>query len=183
MATPLAQKEFDRFYTTFGSTRKNGRYAPVHHRLATHWARLIEMLYAAERMLELATDSEITSTDCRAIPDPRNFKGFGIGSVEAPRGTLTHHYTTDRRGVIKKVNLVVGTTNNYAPISMSIKRVAQQLIKKGTIIENGLLNRIEMAFRLYDPCFSCATHAIGTAPLQVAIRDVDGTMIRTISRR
>lgn len=183
MATPLAQEHFDQFYTAFGGAKRNGRYAPIHHRLATHWARLIELLYAAERMLELATDAEITSTDIRTIPEPSQFKGIGIGSVEAPRGTLTHHYTTDRRGVIEKVNLIVGTTNNYAPISMSIKRVAQQLIRKGTIIENGLLNRIEMAFRLYDPCFSCATHALpGTAPMQVTIRDAAGRVVRTLSR-
>ncbi len=184
MATEQAQGHFDRLYKTLATTKENGRYAPIHHRLATHWARLIEMLYAAERMLELATDKEITSKEIRTIPAPQNFKGVGIGSVEAPRGTLTHHYTADQRGVIQKVNLVVGTTNNYAPISMSIKRAAQQLIKKGTIIEEGLLNQIEMAFRLYDPCFSCATHALpGSTPLQVTIRDAQGAIIRSFSRR
>ncbi|MDP2808181.1 MAG: Ni/Fe hydrogenase subunit alpha, partial [bacterium] len=120
MATPKAQEHFDRMYATLGSQKVNGRYQPVHHRLVTHWARLIELLYAAERMQELANDPEITSPDVRNIPD--RLAGEGVGSVEAPRGTLTHHYVSDERGVLKQVNMIVGTTNNHAPISMSIKR-------------------------------------------------------------
>ena len=96
--------------------------------------------------------------------------------MEAPRGTLTHHYTTDERGVLKKVNLIVGTTNNYAPISMSIKRVAEKLITGGKAVEEGLLNRIEMAFRLYDPCLSCSTHALGEMPLLVRVENPDGSV-------
>ncbi len=111
MATPLAQAEYEKFYAALGGK-------PVHHRLAIHWARLIELLYAAERWVELATDPEITSDNFRTVPTATPTEGVGI--VEAPRGTLTHHYWTDERGVVTKANLIVGTTNNYAPISMSI---------------------------------------------------------------
>ena len=143
---------------------------PVHQRLAIHWARLIELLYAAERIVELATDPEITSPNFHTIPTEKPTEGVGI--VEAPRGTLTHHYKTDERGILTEVNLIVGTTNNYAPISMSIKKAAQSLIKKGTVVNEGLLNMVEMAFRAYDPCFGCATHSLpGQMPLEVTIHD------------
>ena len=158
-----------------------GRYQPVHFRLATHWARLIELLYAAERMLELARDPEITDPDTRPIvtgtPDE------GVGCVEAPRGTLTHHYKTDEQGILTDVNLIVGTTNNYAPIAMSCKKAAQTLITKGTVITEGLLNRVEMAFRGYDPCFGCATHSLpGQMPLEVVVYAADGTEVRRVSQ-
>jgi F420-non-reducing hydrogenase large subunit len=169
MATPLAQEHYEKFYETLG-----GR--PVHQRLATHWARLIELLYSAERLVELATHPEITSPDFHTVPTQTPTEGVGI--VEAPRGTLTHHYCTDERGVLTKVNLIVGTTNNYAPISMSIKKAAQSLITKGTVVNEGLLNMVEMAFRAYDPCFGCATHSLpGQMPLQVTIRDADGNEV------
>jgi F420-non-reducing hydrogenase large subunit len=172
MATPRAQEEYDRFFTTLGGK-------PVHKRLATHWARLVELLYAAERMVELATDPEITSDNFHTIP--KEIPTEGVGIVEAPRGTLTHHYWTDEHGIVTKANLVVGTTNNYAPISMSIKKVAKSLIKKGTVVNEGLLNMIEMAFRLYDPCFSCATHSLpGKMPLEVIIRDTNGEAVETL---
>ncbi|MBF0566529.1 MAG: nickel-dependent hydrogenase large subunit, partial [Nitrospirae bacterium] len=181
MATPLAQEHFERMYETLGSKKVNGRYQPVHHRLVTHWARLIELLYAAEHMLELAQDPELTSPDVRVIPD--GIKGKGIGCVEAPRGTLTHHYESDDRGVLTMVNMIVGTTNNYAPMTLSIKRAAEKLITKGKIIEQGLLNKIEMAFRLYDPCLSCATHSLpGQMPLTVTVKNSDGEVLRTFSR-
>ena len=109
--------------------------------------------------------------------------GHGIGSVEAPRGTLTHHYETDERGVLTKVNLLVGTTNNYAAMSMSIGNAARKLISKGKVVDNGILNKIEMAFRLYDPCLSCATHNLpGTMPLKVNIRRSDGEVIEHLRR-
>ncbi|MBT0665277.1 Ni/Fe hydrogenase subunit alpha [Geobacter pelophilus] len=181
MATPRAQEQYELFYETLGSGKVNGRYKPVHYRLATHWARLVELLYAAERMLELANDPEITSPDLRTVPGA--VIGCGIGCVEAPRGTLTHHYEADERGVLTRVNMIVGTTNNYAPMTMSIKKAAQQIITKGKVVEEGMLNRIEMAFRLYDPCLSCATHAaVGRMPLSVNIRDLSGEIIRTVSR-
>ncbi|MBI2353470.1 MAG: Ni/Fe hydrogenase subunit alpha [Deltaproteobacteria bacterium] len=181
MATPRAQEHFERLYETLGSGRVNNRYRPVHFRLATHWARLVELLYAAERMLELAEDPEITSPELRTKPGP--ITGSGVGCVEAPRGTLTHHYEADERGVLTRVNMIVGTTNNHAPMTMSIRKAAERLITKGKVVEEGMLNRIEMAFRLYDPCLSCATHAaVGRMPLRVHIRDAIGGIIRTVSR-
>ena len=181
LATPLAQAEYERFYAAFNRKKIEGRYQPVHHRLATHWARLIELLYAAERMLELVRDPEIVSQDVRCIPT--SVAGVGVGSVEAPRGTLFHHYEADERGILTRVNLIVGTTNNHAAISLSIKRAAEKLIHAGQIVEEGLLNRIEMAFRLYDPCLSCATHSLpGTMPLIVNVRSGDGELMRCFRR-
>jgi F420-non-reducing hydrogenase large subunit len=174
LATPRAQEHYERFYATLGGK-------PVHHRLATHWARLIELLYAAERLVELASDPEIASDNYRTIPTEKPTEGVGI--VEAPRGTLTHHYWTDERGVVTKANLIVGTTNNYAPISMSIKKAAQSFIKSGTVVTEGLLNRVEMAFRLYDPCLSCATHSFpGQMPLQVTVRTPTGEPIEVLKQ-
>jgi F420-non-reducing hydrogenase large subunit len=181
LATTRAQEEFDRFYTTFGRKKVQGRYQPVHHRLATHWARLIELLYAAERMLELVRDPEITSPKVRVMP--QRVAGVGVGSVEAPRGTLTHHYSSDENGLLKTVNLIVGTTNNYAAISMSIKKAAEKLINGHRVVKEGLLNRIEMAFRLYDPCMSCATHSLpGAMPLIVNLRDPQGELLQSFQR-
>jgi F420-non-reducing hydrogenase large subunit len=180
MPTPRAQAHYEKFYETLGSERLPGlkRYKPVHHRLATHWARLIELLYAAERMLELATDPEITNPDVR--PVVTNTPDEGVGSVEAPRGTLTHHYKTDENGILTKVNLIVGTTNNYAPIAMSVRKAAQGLIKNGKVTE-GLLNMVEMAFRNYDPCMSCATHSLpGQMPLEVTIRNAAGEVVEVL---
>jgi len=181
MATPLAQAEFERFYDTFGNRGKaaNGRNLPVHHRLATHWARLIEMLYAAERMEELLLHPDICDPRVRQVVQAR--AGIGIASVEAPRGTLTHHYETDDNGLLTKVNLIVGTTNNNAPISLSIMKAAKGLIKGG-VFNDGILNKVEMAFRLYDPCCSCATHALGKAPLELTLRDAQGTVLDRIAR-
>jgi F420-non-reducing hydrogenase large subunit len=174
MATPLAQAEYERFYDTLGGK-------PVHATLATHWARLIEILYAAERVLELTEDPEITSPDVRTIPTETPTEGVAI--VEAPRGTLTHHYVTDERGLLKQVNLIVGTTNNNAPISMSIKRAAHGLIQPGVEVSDGLLNTIEMAFRAYDPCLGCATHAMpGETPLIVRIYNHERELVQEIRR-
>ncbi|MFN2294848.1 MAG: Ni/Fe hydrogenase subunit alpha, partial [Candidatus Promineifilaceae bacterium] len=169
MATPLAQAAYEKFYETLGGK-------PVHQRLAIHWARLIELLYSAERWMELVTDPEITSPNIHTVPTKVPTEGVGI--VEAPRGTLTHHYWTDERGVLTKVNLVVGTTNNYAPITMSIKKAASSLINKGTVVTEPILNMVEMAFRAYDPCFGCATHSLpGQMPLEVTIRDAHGEVV------
>ncbi len=174
MATPLAQREFIRMYDVLGGP-------PVHHTLATHWARLIELLYATERWLELARDPEITGSEYRVLPTATPDEG--VGCVEAPRGTLTHHYWSDERGVLTRVNLIVGTTNNYAPINLSIKEAARSLIHRGITVTDGLLNRIEMAFRAYDPCLGCATHYLpGKMPLTVLLRGPDGEILRTVSR-
>jgi len=160
MATPLANEEHDRMYKILGGK-------PVQQTLATHWARIIELLYAAERWVELASDSDIVGPDYRMVPTETPDEGVGV--VEAPRGTLYHHYKTDENGIVKEVNLIVGTTNNNAAINMSVKKAAQGLIKEGKV-NGGLLNRIEMAFRAYDPCFGCATHTLpGQMPLVVRI--------------
>jgi F420-non-reducing hydrogenase large subunit len=148
--------------------------------LATHWARLIELLYATERWLELASDPAITSKDYRVLPKEKPTEG--VGCVEAPRGTLTHHYVTDDRGLVVKANLIVGTTNNNASICMSVRRAAQKLIKGGQVRE-GLLNRVEMAFRSYDPCFGCATHSLpGQMPLEVIIRNPAGDVVERLTQ-
>ncbi len=174
MATPLAQEEYDKMYKTLGGK-------PVHATLAMHWARLVELLYAAERFVELITDEEITGTELRAKLDKTPKEGVGI--VEAQRGTLTHHYWTDERGLVTKANIIVGTTNNNAPICMSIKKAAQGLIKKGVTVDDGILNMVEMAFRAYDPCFSCATHSLpGRMPMEVNFRDLEGNILRTVKR-
>jgi F420-non-reducing hydrogenase large subunit len=174
MATPLAQIEYDRMYEVLGGK-------PVHHTLAMHWARLIELLYSSERALELITDPEITGKELRTPLN--NIPKEGVGIVEAQRGTLTHHYWTDEKGIVTKVNIIVGTTNNNAAISMSLKKAAQGLIKKGVDVDHGILNMIEMAFRAYDPCFSCATHSLpGQMPMIVNFKQKDGTIVRTVRR-
>jgi len=172
MATPLAQEEYERMYETLGGK-------PVHSTLAFHWARLIELLYATERTLELSQDSEITSKEVR---NPVGAPGEGVGIVEAARGTLIHHYQLDEEALVKKVNLIVATTNNAPAICMSIRDAAKGLIKGGNVNE-GLLNMVEMAFRAYDPCFACATHfAFGQMPLEVNIYDYDRKLLRTLKR-
>lgn len=179
MTTPRAQEAYERFHATL-SPSDGGRKRPVHQRLGMHWARLVEMMFAAERVVELACDPEITSDRIRVVPTEKPTEG--VGTVEAPRGTLTHHYWTDDRGLITRVNLIVGTTNNHAPITLSIDRAARSLIRHGTVVEQGLLNRIEMAFRAYDPCFGCATHSLtGQMPLEVTIRDVEGAIVDVLS--
>lgn len=167
MATPIAQKAHDEFYATLGGK-------PVHHTLANHWARCIEIIYAAERMNELLNDPEITSQDIRVLPAQK--PTVGIGVVEAPRGTLIHEYHTDDRGLITKANLIVATQGNAARMAMSVEKAAKGLIHGGKI-EPGLLNQVEMAFRAYDPCLGCATHALGQTPLIVTIRNATGAVV------
>lgn len=180
MATPLAQAEYERFYETITGDR-SGK-TPVNATLATHWARIVELIYACEATQLLAGDDEITSD--KIHNPPQGIVGEGIGIVEAPRGTLTHHYKTDQNGIVTDVNLIVGTTNNYAPISMSIMKAADGFIKKGVEISEGILNRIEMAFRAYDPCFGCATHSLpGQMPMELIIHDaISGEAIENTRR-
>ena len=168
MATPLAQEQYEKFYATLGGK-------PVHHRLAIHWARLIELLYAAERWVELATDPDITSPNIRTLPTATPTEGVGI--VEAPRGTLTHHYQVDERGMVTKCNLIVSTTHNNEPMNQAVRWVAERVIsEKGTITE-GMLNQVEIAIRAYDPCLSCATQAIGQMPLKAELYNSQGILI------
>jgi len=172
VTTPLAQEYYEKFFATLGGK-------PVHHTLATHWARLVELLYAAERFVALAKDPEITSPNIRAIPTATADEGVGV--VEAPRGTLVHHYVTDSNAIIKKANLIVATVNNSAAINMSVKKAAMALIKPGNEITEGLLNRVEMAWRPYDPCFGCATHQLpGGSPFDIVIRDSRGNQIKPL---
>jgi F420-non-reducing hydrogenase large subunit len=173
MATPKAQEAFEKMYETLGGQ-------PVHHTLACHWARLVELLYSAERMLELCQDPEITDPHVRNIPTETPTEGIGI--VEAPRGTLTHHYVTDENGVLTGVNLIVGTTNNFAPITLSIMKAADAVIKNG-VVNDGVLNMVEMAFRSYDPCLSCATHSLpGQMPLEIIVRNADGELVERLTQ-
>jgi F420-non-reducing hydrogenase large subunit len=172
MATPLADKEYKRMYETLGGK-------PVNSTLAFHWARLIELLYATERTMELIKDPEITSKNIR---NPVGEPGEGFGVIEACRGTLIHHYKLDKNGLVEKANLIVATTNNSGAINMSIREAAKGVIKKGKVNE-GLLNMVEMAFRAYDPCFACATHTLpGGMPLEVNIFDVNKKLYKSIKR-
>lgn len=172
MATPLADDQYKRMYETLGGK-------PVNSTLAFHWARLIELLYATERVMELIKDPEITSNNIR---NPVGEPGEGIGVVEAARGTLIHHYKLDKDGLIDKANLIVATTNNAGAINMSIRDAAKGLIKNGEV-NDGLLNMVEMAFRAYDPCFACATHTLpGQMPLEVNIYDVNRKPYKKLTR-
>jgi F420-non-reducing hydrogenase large subunit len=172
MATPLAQAEYEVMYKTLGGK-------PVHGTLAFHWARLIELLYATERGMELIKDPEITSTNIRNKPGE---PGKGVGIVEAARGTLIHDYTLDKDALIKDVNMIVATTNNYPAICMSIRDAAKGLIHGGKF-DQGILNKVEMAFRAYDPCFGCATHfAVGQMPLTVEVFDSQKRLVQKLQR-
>jgi F420-non-reducing hydrogenase large subunit len=172
VATPLAQEEYEVMYKTLGGK-------PVHSTLAFHWARVIELLYAAERVSELVKDPEITSTNVRNKPGE---PGEGVGIVEAARGTLIHHYILDEDALIKDVNLIVATLNNCPAINMSIRNAAKGLIHNGKV-DQGLLNMVEMAFRAYDPCFGCATHfAVGQMPLTIEIYNHEKKLLKTVQR-
>jgi F420-non-reducing hydrogenase large subunit len=171
MATPLAQAEYSELFKTLGK--------PVHSTLAFHWARLVELMYASERALELAKDPEITGTNIRNKPGE---PGEGIGIVEAARGTLIHHFTLDKDALVKDVNMVVATTNNYPAICMSIRDAAKGLIHNGKV-DQGILNKVEMAFRAYDPCFGCATHyAVGQMPLTLEIFNSQKQLVSSLKR-
>lgn len=165
--TPVAQAELEEYRSRFGR--------PVQQTLLYNWARLIELIYNAELAVQLLQDPAITGTETRKAVKPRAARG--VGSVEAPRGTLIHDYETDANGMVTRVNLIVGTTHNNAPINMSVKQAAVSLIKNGKA-DAGILNRVEMAIRAYDPCFSCATHLLdGRLPVKVEIRDRHGNVL------
>jgi F420-non-reducing hydrogenase large subunit len=171
ISTPLAQKELEEFREAFGR--------PAQPTLLYNYARLIELLYSAEKAVEMLKDPEITSTDIRVPVTPRAARG--VGAVEAPRGTLIHDYETDENGLITNVNLIVGTTHNNAPINMSVKQTAKALIKDGKY-DQGILNTVEMAIRAYDPCLSCATHKLdGSIAVKLEVRDARGKVIDTIA--
>jgi F420-non-reducing hydrogenase large subunit len=168
--TPLAQAELEEFRKTFGR--------PAQYTLLYHWARLIELLYNAENVVRLLQDPEICSPEVRKKVEPR--AGRGVGCTEAPRGTLIHDYETDANGILTNVNLIVGTTHNNAPINMSVKRAAKDLIQGGKYDE-AVLNKVEMAIRAYDPCLSCATHRLdGSFAVKVTILDSQGGTVDTL---
>jgi NAD-reducing hydrogenase large subunit len=170
--TPLANEEFKRFKGLSG-----GR--PVENTLYYHYARLIEVLFAIERARVLLEDPDILSTD---ILNTRiDFKGEGVGVIEAPRGTLFHHYWAEPSGQLKKVNLIVATGHNNWAMTNAVDSVAKTYIT-GPEITEGLLNRVEAAIRAYDPCLSCSTHAVGQMPLSIDMIDPQGNIIQTASR-
>jgi F420-non-reducing hydrogenase large subunit len=171
MATPGANAAYRKLFDTFGAK-------PVNSTLAYHWARLVELLYAAERALELATDPGITGTDIRNMKF--DMKPEGVGVVEAARGTLFHHYRLTADRMIESVNLIVATTNNKGPICMSVREAAKELIHKGKV-DDGLLNTVEMFFRAYDPCFGCASHVLGRPTVVIDIRNREGDLIRQLA--
>ncbi len=173
MATPLAQAAYQEMYSTLGGK-------PVHYTLANHWARVIEMLYAAERIVQLTEDSELASEIVRNMPETIPTEGVGV--VEAPRGTLIHHYATDEHGVVSRANLLVATQHNAARIALSVDKAARSLIRGGDV-SDGMLNMVEVALRAYDPCHACGTHTLpGSMPFEVAVYDSNGTLVRTTRR-
>jgi NAD-reducing hydrogenase large subunit len=165
--TPLAETERQIFkaYT---------QNKPNNMTMHTHWARLIEMLHCAELIKELLLDEEIMGTDLLRKGITRN---KGIGIIEAPRGTLIHEYHTDDKGLITKCNLIVSTTHNNEAMNRGVRTVAQEILNNKPEITEPMLNQVEMAIRAYDPCLSCATHALGEMPLIVKLEDHQGNII------
>jgi F420-non-reducing hydrogenase large subunit len=179
LPTPLAQRAAEVMFAALGGSGAGQQRRPIHNRMATHWARLVEMLCAAERMLDLAIDPRVCGDDIRA--ELGALTGEGVGSVEAPRGTLIHHYWSDPDGILTRVNLIVATNHNSAPMAMSVEKAAKAVIKGGKV-DDGLLNMVEMAFRPYDPCHACATHAVGHSPLIANIYGPSGELVQSVRR-
>ena len=171
IATPLAQKELEEFRAAFGR--------PAQLTLLYHYARLIELVYNAERVLELLNDPDITGTETRVPVTPRAARGVGI--VEAPRGTLIHDYTTDEKGILTDCNLIVATVQNNAAMNMGVKSAATMLIKNG-VYDETILNQVEMVIRAYDPCLSCASHDLdGRIAVKLDIVDAKGEILDTMT--
>ena len=166
MPTPIAEAERKAF-------KAMGNGGPVHATLAYHWARMIEMLYAAEAIRELLEDPEILGTDL-VVKGEKALEGVGV--IEAPRGTLIHHYKVDENDAVVKANLIVSTTHNNTAMNTAVREVARRYLD-GQQLTEGLLNRIEVAIRAYDPCLSCATHALGKMPLQIELVDAEGLRV------
>ncbi len=170
MGTPLADKEFQEL-------KQRGVNGIIDGTLYYHYTRMIEVLYCAEKIKELMHDPDIDGKELRAIST--HYNPYGIGVLEAPRGTLIHHYEVNERGQITKVNLIVATVNNNNAINQAVTQVAKRYIR-GENIKEGMLNRIEVAIRAYDPCLSCATHSVGKMPLKVDIISFDGGVVNTL---
>ncbi len=169
--TPLAEAERREFVDYCGGM-------PIHAPLAYHWTRMIEMLHAAETIKDLLHDDDILGSDLVAsgkrAPE-------GIGVIEAPRGTLIHHYRVDEDDLVTMCNLIVSTTHNNQAMNEAIRHVARRYLQ-GREISEGLLNHIEVAIRCFDPCLSCATHALGQMPLAVELIDAGGALLHRLSR-
>ena len=171
ISTPFAEVE-RREFVAYGKGR------PIHAPLAYHWARMIEMLHAAEVIKELLHDEDITGSDLMATGERQR---EGVGVIEAPRGTLFHHYRVDENDVVTMCNLIVSTTNNNNAMNEAVRKVAQQYLD-GQEITEGLLNHIEVAIRAFDPCLSCATHALGKMPMVVELIDAAGRRVDALMR-
>ena len=172
VTTPMAQQEFRHF-----KSLNYGR--PVEGTLWYHYARLIETLYALERMAEILDDPEILSTDLTGTA--KGYVGEGVGCLEAPRGTLFHHFRADENGTLTMVNLIVATGHNNYAMSKAVEMVAKAFVD-GNNLHEGMLNRVEAAIRAYDPCLSCSTHAMGGMPLTVELISPEGELLNSISR-
>jgi NAD-reducing hydrogenase large subunit len=170
--TPLADAELKLFKAL------NNRQ-PVENTLYYHYARLVEALFAAEKVQVLLDDPDILSRD--TLNTRQHVTGEGVGVIEAPRGTLFHHYKTNELGQIKSVNLIVSTGHNNWAMSHAVDSVAKTYVF-GPDVKEGMLNRVEAAIRAYDPCLSCSTHAVGQMPMVVEILDAAGSLVRTLSR-
>ncbi|MCB0835346.1 MAG: Ni/Fe hydrogenase subunit alpha [Bacteroidetes bacterium] len=167
ITTPLANKELQEFKSYY-----NGR--PNHSTMHSHWARLIEMLYCAEEIKTLLQDEAILGED---LLREGHRRPEGIGIIEAPRGTLIHHYKVDDKGMITKCNLIVSTTHNNEAMNRAVRWVANNVLSEQKEITDGMLNQVEVAIRAFDPCLSCATHALGKMPLQVSVFDNDDNLV------
>jgi NAD-reducing hydrogenase large subunit len=168
IGTPLADQEFRQF-------RQIGAGRPIEGSLYYHYARLIEVLYALERIGALLDDADILSKDIRTVPVGK-LTDHGVGVIEAPRGTLIHDYSTDENGLLTRVNLIVATGHNNWAMSTAADQVARQYVN-GHKLTEGVLNRVEAAIRCYDPCLSCSTHALGQMPLEVMLVDSSGAVV------
>ncbi len=140
----------------------------------THWARLIEILYCAEMMKKMLEDDDILSNDLVRKGVRRK---EGVGIIEAPRGTLIHHYEVDDKDRITRCNLIVSTTHNNEPMNQAVRWVANNVLSGQPHITEGMMNQIEVVIRAYDPCLSCATHALGQMPLEMIIYDQFGNVV------
>jgi NAD-reducing hydrogenase large subunit len=174
IATPLAEEARREFML-------EGEGGPVHATLAFHWARTIEALHCAEAIRELLEDPEISGEFLMSEKRP-NEREQGVGVIEAPRGTLFHHYWQDEHGLLKKANLIVSTTNNNTAMNESVRQVARKAFD-GREITEGLLNQVEVAIRAYDPCLSCATHAMGKMPLEISLVNSNNEVIDRMEKR
>jgi NAD-reducing hydrogenase large subunit len=170
--TPLAQKEFEFFKQYNGGKPSN---KPMH----AHWARLIETLHSAEKIKQLLNDADLMEGEL-VTKGTKQFEGVGL--IEAPRGTLFHHYKIGENDMISMANLIVSTTNNNQPMNEAVNQVAVRVMTGKKEITEGMMNAVEVAIRAYDPCLSCATHALGQMPLDFEIYDIDNKLIERKSK-